>query len=327
MSPVLRGSAWALVFLAIGVAIGLAVALPQSASATHTTTISYVQRGLLGGSVKCAAWYQFADAHYCWHEDEPDVRWHALDLNIGNDPNLTAGASVYFYYLGDSQHFKIIDIPYATNCTGVAAQLYWRYVGNPAYEEGTINYLHIDPTPGIVGTVPGSFKWLGTVSYSQPGCPWFGPHLHQSAESFGDYPFYFNRWENPDHEYYHDHTIYWPYPLLSDADSDSYTDNVEVRLSTDPQDACGDTTTPYDERGFDYYEPISPWPPDFDDSQIVNIIDLNVLLPPPLGSWGATSGDPLYYARRDLVPDGVINMIDLNKVLPPPLGAWGQTCT
>ena len=327
----------AFIFIAIGAAVSLAIVLPQRVSATHTTTISYVQRGLLG-SVNCSNYRDddewdhlwIEESHPCWHNDEPEETFQAVDYTVPGLPGATAGASVYFYYIGDFQHFKFFEAPPTTTCHGVDARLYEDFVGDDSFRRGSVHYLHLDPAGGVEGSIASSFEWLGTIRSSEPpGCGYTGPHLHQSAESVQtpEYlPFYYNRWDNPDHEYYHGHTIYWP-ALQSDADSDSYTDNVEVRLSTDPQDACGDTTTPYDERGFDYYEPISPWPPDFDDSQIVNIIDLNVLLPPPLGSWGATSGDPLYYARRDLFPDGVINLIDLNKVLPPPLGAWGQTCT
>ena len=317
MNAVLRGFAWVLVFVTIGVGAALAIALPQRASATHSPVISYVQRGLVS-AVNCYPWYQFADAHYCWHEDEPEVRWHAIDYTVAGGP--TPGASVYFYYLGEFQHFKIVPIPYATNCTGVAAALYDQYVGNENYRRGTVNYLHIDVAGGVVGKIASNFEWLGTVSSDQPGCYWEGSHLHQSAESFGNYPFYFNRWENPWRDYYHEHTIYWP-ALQSDADSDSYGDNVELRLSTDPLDACGDTTTPYNERGFDYYEPISPWPPDFDDNRTINIIDTFQVLPPIFGS---VSGDPNYYARSDLVPDGVINIADVFKVMPP---VYGSSCT
>jgi hypothetical protein len=306
----------AAVFVAIGVAVSLAVVLPQRASATADPVISYVQRGLIS-AVNCYPWYEFADAHYCWHDDEPGD-FKAIDYTVAGGP--TPGASVYFHYRGDSQLFKIVAIPYPTDCTGVAAALYWKYVGNESYRRGTINYLHIDPAAGVVGTIPDSFEWLGSVSSDQPGCYWTGPHLHQSAGSSGNHPFYFNRWENPWRDYYHEHTIYWP-ALQSDADGDSYGDNLELRLSTDPQDACADTITANNERGFDYYEPISPWPPDFDDNRTINIIDTFQVLPPIFGS---VSGDPNYYARSDLVPDGVINIADVFKVMPP---VYGSSCT
>lgn len=311
----------AAVFVAIGVAVALAVTLPQRVSATDDPVISYVQRGLIG-AVNCYPWYQFADAHYCWHDDEPDDR-KAIDYTVDGGP--TPGASVYFYYRGDFQHFKIIDIPYVTNCTGVAARLYWQYVGNDNYRRGTVNYLHIDVADGVVGRIASNFEWLGTVSSDQPGCYWDGAHLHQSADSTGDNPFYYNRWENPWREYYHQHTIYWP-ALQSDADGDSYSDSMELRLGTDPLDACADTTTANNERGFDYNEPLSPWPADFDDSRIINIIDVFQVLPPIFGS---SSGEPGYKARSDLFGDlfggdGVINISDVFQVLPP---VYGSTCT
>jgi len=105
-----------------------------------------------------------------------------------------------------------------------------------------------------------------------------------------------------------------------DSDGDAFADGDEVFVGTDPADACADTITPNDEAD-------DKWPADFDDSQSINLVDLNKLLPPPLGSWGATPGNGPYSVRRDIVPDGVINLPDLNKTLPPPLGAWGVICT
>ncbi len=321
MRAVVRVLPQSLVFALLGVAVALAVVLPQRVSATHNPVISYMQRGLIG-SVDCSNWrddpvwggYWVQDSHYCWHDDEPGTM-RAIDYIVDNGP--TPGASVYFHYRGDFQHFMFVNIPYFTTCHGVAAALYWQHVGDDDFREGTVNYLHID-FAGTVGTIPDEFEWLGTVRNDEPDtCAWTDPHLHQSADSTGDNRFYYNRWENPWRDYYHPHTIYWP-ALQSDADGDSYGDNLELRLSTDPQDSCPDSSTAWNERGFDYYEPISPWPPDFDDNRVINILDVGKVLPPYFGS---TSGSPNYYARRDLHDgNGVINILDVGDVLPPYFG-------
>ena len=114
----------------------------------------------------------------------------------------------------------------------------------------------------------------------------------------------------------------------ADDDNDSYTDADEGVIGTDPNDDCAITPDPNDEAD-------DKWPPDFNDDQLINLVDLNKILPPPLGSWGASPGNPDpngdgtddWSPRRDIVPDGVINLPDLNKTLPPPLGTWGETCT
>jgi hypothetical protein len=237
----------AIVFIAIGVAVALAVVLPvvlpQRVSASANPVISYVQRGLIG-SVNCSnyrddpAWSYLwiEDSHPCWHADEPGDT-SAIDYTVPGPPEASIGASVYFHYRGDSQNFVIDILPYYTPCTGVAAYLH----NQQGYLRGTVNYVHIDVAGGVVGTIPSSFEWLGTVSGDQPDLceetAWTGPHLHQSADSTGNNPFYFNRWDNPWKDHYHEHTIYWP-ALQSDADGDSYSDSMELRLGTDPQDAC-----------------------------------------------------------------------------------------
>jgi len=98
-----------------------------------------------------------------------------------------------------------------------------------------------------------------------------------------------------------------------DDDNDGFSDAAEAFLTTDPLKACSLTATTNDE------DP-DPWPVDFDDNQIVNILDVIPVLPPYFGS---ASGDPDYSQRRDLVPDGFINILDVTKVLPP---VFGSTC-
>jgi len=101
-----------------------------------------------------------------------------------------------------------------------------------------------------------------------------------------------------------------PDPIDSDDDNDGFSDAVELAVGTDHLDPCADTPTSDD-------EPDDKWPPDFDDSQIVNILDVGRVLPP---SFGSTPAQPNYNARRDLEPDDVINILDVGRVLPPVFG-------
>jgi len=88
-----------------------------------------------------------------------------------------------------------------------------------------------------------------------------------------------------------------------DSDGDGYSDQTELYLGTNPDLACG----------------IDAWPPDFDNNQVINTVDIYKLLPP---TYGTTVPSPTPY-RYDLVPDGVINTTDVYKVLPP---YYGTSC-
>jgi hypothetical protein len=103
----------------------------------------------------------------------------------------------------------------------------------------------------------------------------------------------------------------WAVPV-GDSDCDGFTDTDEGVIGTDPADNCADTPDPNDE-GDDR------WPADFDDNQVVNILDVGEVLPPYFG----TSVPPTE-ARRDLVPDGAINILDVGMTLPP---YFGFMCT
>ncbi|MHC4091954.1 MAG: hypothetical protein ACYSVY_17090, partial [Planctomycetota bacterium] len=104
----------------------------------------------------------------------------------------------------------------------------------------------------------------------------------------------------------------WFVPL-GDGDCDAWTTADEAIIGTDTGLACG----------------TNAWPPDFDDSQVINITDVFEVLPPYFGSSPSipdTNGDtiPDWSVRRDLSPDEVINITDVFLVLPP----WfGKTCT
>ena len=94
----------------------------------------------------------------------------------------------------------------------------------------------------------------------------------------------------------------WPVPA-GDDDCDGFTSADETAIGTDPNLPCGP----------------SAWPPDFDDNQVVNIFDVNEVLPPVFGTLVLPTSP-----RFDLKPDGVINIFDLNLLLPP---YFGSSCT
>jgi hypothetical protein len=107
-----------------------------------------------------------------------------------------------------------------------------------------------------------------------------------------------------------------PCPLNADCDGDSWgltgtgglpllNDHVELFMGTDPLDACADTPTANDERGPAYGQPLSPWPPDFNDTGNVTTADL-VLFRQHYVPLGGT-----YDARYDLNASGSITSADL----------------
>jgi hypothetical protein len=79
-----------------------------------------------------------------------------------------------------------------------------------------------------------------------------------------------------------------------DGDNDGFSDNAETGIGTDPQDACG----------------VNAWPPDFDDSQEVDISDVLALKM----DFGGTV--PPAAARLDITPDGMIDVSDALAVKP-----------
>jgi hypothetical protein len=89
-----------------------------------------------------------------------------------------------------------------------------------------------------------------------------------------------------------------------DTDGDGFTDAIENYIGTDPNLACGP----------------SAWPPDFDDNQTVNLLDVlefkphygsSVQNPDPNGD-GIIDYDPRY----DLNADGSIDLLDLLPLKP-----------
>lgn len=99
-----------------------------------------------------------------------------------------------------------------------------------------------------------------------------------------------------------------PCPVNADCDNDAFDDDREQFVTTDPLDSCADTPTANDERGPAFGEPLSPFPPDFDDNQAVNLQDL---LPFKQHYRATNPSDPRYDARYDLGADGDIDLADL----------------
>jgi hypothetical protein len=100
----------------------------------------------------------------------------------------------------------------------------------------------------------------------------------------------------------------------ADADGDGYPDGDEALMGTDPLAACPVTPAAHDE------EP-DAWPPDFDDNQWLNILDISQITPPV---FDARTGDPLYSRRKDLDGNGWINILDISQMTPP---AFDSRCT
>jgi hypothetical protein len=83
----------------------------------------------------------------------------------------------------------------------------------------------------------------------------------------------------------------WPVPP-SDPDCDGFTSTDETTIGTDPGRQCDNGSMPPD------------WPPDFDDSMMVDISDVLALKP----DFGGTA--PPAATRLDIFPDGMIDISD-----------------
>jgi len=91
-----------------------------------------------------------------------------------------------------------------------------------------------------------------------------------------------------------------------DSDADGFSNSVEVLTGTLPNVACAATFAQDDE------DP-DAWPPDWDDTQMVDIIDL---LPFKQHFGAPNPSDALYQARYDLNADGAVNITDLLPFKP-----------
>ena len=83
--------------------------------------------------------------------------------------------------------------------------------------------------------------------------------------------------------------------LNEDNDGDGFRDVVEVLVGTDPFKGCADTPTPDDEID-------DRWPPDFNDDQVVNILDRARMV--------IQIRAREYESRFDLNADGALNIFD-----------------
>ncbi len=98
-----------------------------------------------------------------------------------------------------------------------------------------------------------------------------------------------------------------------DSDGDGFSDSVEWFTGTMPGVACAATSEQDDE------EP-DAWPPDWDDNQMADIVDL---LPFKTHFGVIDPSDPLYDARFDLNTDAAVDMLDIVVFKP----FFGQSCT
>jgi hypothetical protein len=114
----------------------------------------------------------------------------------------------------------------------------------------------------------------------------------------------------------------------TDSDGDSlglgggggpyFRDDIETFIGTDPLDNCADTATPNDERGPAYGEPLSPWPPDFNDTGKVTVADLVYFKYHYLSA-------PNYLARYDLNGSGGPTITSADLVIFKMY--YGASCT
>jgi hypothetical protein len=85
-----------------------------------------------------------------------------------------------------------------------------------------------------------------------------------------------------------------------DDDGDGYSDTRETIIGTDPWGACPKHKTD------------ASWPPDFDNSRMVDVTDVLSLKP----IFGTSSGTPAFSARHDLNTDGWIDVTDVLSLKP-----------
>jgi hypothetical protein len=96
----------------------------------------------------------------------------------------------------------------------------------------------------------------------------------------------------------------WAVPS-GDEDCDGWSTIDENAIGTNPNLTCG----------------VGGWPPDFNNSQDVDIFDVLFLAPPVFFS---SAPGPPYQARFDLAPSGQIDIFDVLKMAPP---IFFATCT
>lgn len=212
---------------------------------------------------------------------------------------------------------------YDDNCDYIEARTVQQPSGGL---RGTYRYIHaqgpsdywIDIVAGP--SLPRTDQSIGTTTHDSDckgGAGWTAYHVHQDAR--------FNEYSTPndldplqviDVWNVFDYIHRWTYPLL-DTDGDGFTDAAEVFMGTDPDDNCADTSTARDEEGGAYSEPLSPWPPDFNDNGFIDIGDLVAL-----SEHWTYHGYP-YHHRYDLNANGFCDIGDLSILAE----YMGMTCT
>ncbi len=111
---------------------------------------------------------------------------------------------------------------------------------------------------------------------------------------------------------------FWSVPS-GDGDCDGFPNTVttagrgrENFVGTDPDDTCPDTSAPNDERGPSVGEPLSPWPPDINDTQRVNLSDVSLMS----AAYNKAVGEPGYSQRVDLNANDMVNLSDVSVMSP-----------
>ena len=305
MTTLAREVAGVVAFIAVGAIVSLAVALPNRVAANPDPGLSYVWRGTNPSGQYCYPWSTLPGHHPCWHDDEAAGEYTAIDYSYPG----VSGDEVWLEYTGDMQLFKILGFPPDYPCTGVRAAIYLGSYDQQNYR-GDIHYLHIDPNEyWLDQEVPYQLIYIGDVSATQPGCPWDAPHLHQSARVSAETPFYTNKLGDPTQDNEWVHAIMWE-PGTDDDDSDTWINQNELYIGTDPFDNCPDDTSD------------AAWPPDINnDTQITSVGDvLNYV-----NRGGARPGDPNWWRRLDLNVDGVITYV--GDVIPNYTNKGGTRCT
>jgi len=106
----------------------------------------------------------------------------------------------------------------------------------------------------------------------------------------------------------------WSNPT-GDSDCDGFPDTTttggrgrENFIVTDETDRCADTTMPNDEQGPGVGEPVSPWPPDINDTRTVNLSDISLMN----GAYNKTFPAPGYDLRMDMNADNSVNLSDVS---------------
>lgn len=201
--------------LAVGVLYSVLTAAPAEAASSR-----YVFWGTDVGWTDCSHWWPrpgsgvpsyMASWPDCWHDDEGGFYspgpHSAADFHRNLGPG-DANVLVQLWYGGPQMTVAFLDRNWnrfsPTSCTGVGVR-----ITNGGTYEGELRYIHIDVYGGVIGTSWQTYtgsNWerdLGVTSGSQPGCPWDGPHLHQSADTSASSAIYSNWTAQPNSSWIH----------------------------------------------------------------------------------------------------------------------------